>query len=68
MVRRPAAGIAAKLGNRSFRATGITAYLKNGGSLEKAAAMTRKVLKLALDGRAASGQMSSVSVTLLPTG
>jgi integrase len=28
-----------KLGNHSFRATGITAYLKNGGTLEKAAAM-----------------------------
>jgi len=28
-----------KLGNHSFRATGITAYLKNGGTLEKAAQM-----------------------------
>ena len=37
--RMAAAGIAAKAGNHSFRATGITAYLKNGGSLEKAAAM-----------------------------
>jgi len=27
------------LGNHSFRATGITACLKNGGTLEKAAAM-----------------------------
>jgi integrase len=37
MIRRraAAAGIATKLGNHSFRATGITAYLKNGGSLEK---------------------------------
>ena len=34
-----AAGIATKLGNHSFRATGITAYLKNGGTLEKAVAM-----------------------------
>ena len=34
-----AAGIATKLGDHSFRATGITAYLKNGGTLEKAAAM-----------------------------
>ena len=33
-----AAGIATKPGNHSFRATGITAYLKNGGTLEKAAA------------------------------
>jgi integrase len=41
MVRRgaAAAGIATKLGNHSFRATGITAHLKNGGTLEKAAAM-----------------------------
>ena len=37
--RATAAGIATKLGNHSFRATGITAYLKNGGTLEKAAAM-----------------------------
>lgn len=34
-----AAGIATKIGNHSFRATGITAYLKNGGVLEKAASM-----------------------------
>jgi integrase len=37
--RTAAAGIGTKLGNHSFRATGITAYLKNGGTLEKAAAM-----------------------------
>lgn len=37
--RAVAAGIATKLGNHSFRATGITAYLKNGGTLEKAAQM-----------------------------
>ena len=28
-----------KIGNHTFRATGITAYLKNGGTLERAAAM-----------------------------
>lgn len=41
MVRRRAlgAGIATRIGNHSFRATGITAYLKNGGTLEQAAAM-----------------------------
>ena len=41
MVRRRAvaAGIETAIGNHSFRATGITAYLKNGGTLEKAAAM-----------------------------
>ena len=37
--RAVAAGIATKVGNHSFRASGITAYLKNGGTLEKAAAM-----------------------------
>ena len=37
--RALAAGIATKIGNHSFRATGITAYLKNGGTLEKAASM-----------------------------
>ena len=37
--RTAAAGIETKVGNHSFRATGITAYLKNGGTLEKAAAM-----------------------------
>jgi site-specific recombinase XerD len=37
--RAAAAGIVTKVGNHSFRATGITAYLKNGGTLEKAAAM-----------------------------
>jgi integrase len=37
--RTAAAGIATKLGNHSFRATGITAYFKNSGTLEKAAQM-----------------------------
>jgi site-specific recombinase XerD len=37
--RAAAAGIVTKLGNHSFRATGITTYLKNGGTLEKAAQM-----------------------------
>ncbi|WP_288827719.1 tyrosine-type recombinase/integrase [uncultured Paraburkholderia sp.] len=41
MVRRraTAAGIGTAIGNHTFRATGITAYLKNGGTLENAAAM-----------------------------
>jgi len=41
MVRRRAlaAGIGTKIGNHTFRATGITAYLSNGGTLENAAAM-----------------------------
>jgi hypothetical protein len=34
-----AGGIETTLGNHSFRTTGTTAYLKNGGTLEKAAAM-----------------------------
>ena len=37
--RAAAAGIDTKIGNHSFRATGITAYLKNGGTIENAAAM-----------------------------
>ena len=45
MVRRraAAANIATAIGNHSFRATGITAYLKNGGTLEKAAMMANHV-------------------------
>ncbi len=41
MVRRRAAsaGIMAPIGNHSFRATGITAYLSNGGALEHAQSM-----------------------------
>lgn len=41
MVRRraKAAGIATQISNHTFRATGITAYLKNGGTLERAAAI-----------------------------
>ena len=37
--RARAAKITTKIGNHSFRATGVTAYLKNGGTLEKAAQM-----------------------------
>ena len=38
MVRRraAAAGIAAAIGNHTFRATGITNFLENGGTLEHA--------------------------------
>lgn len=41
MVRRraAAAGIETRIGNHTFRATGITTYLKNGGTLENAAAI-----------------------------
>jgi site-specific recombinase XerD len=37
--RARAAGITAKIGNHTLRATGVTAYLNNGGTLEKAAQM-----------------------------
>jgi len=41
MIRRRAAtaGITAPIGNHTFRATGITAYLANGGALERAQEM-----------------------------
>ncbi len=41
MIRRRAvaAGIHAPIGNHTFRATGITAYLGNGGALEHAQSM-----------------------------
>jgi len=39
MIRRSAAGIQTRIGNHTFRATGITAYLKNGGLLETAQQM-----------------------------
>ena len=41
MIRRraAAAGIKTQVGNHTFRATGITAYLKNGGRLEIAQQM-----------------------------
>ena len=35
--RARAAEITTKIGNHTFRATGVTAYLKNGGTLERAA-------------------------------
>ena len=46
MVRRRGlqARIGTQIGNHSFRATGITAYLKNGGTLERAAAMVNHAL------------------------
>ena len=41
MIRRraAAAGIVTKIGNHSFRATGITEYLRNGGKIEIAQQM-----------------------------
>jgi integrase len=45
MIRRRTGGadIATKIGNHTFRASGITAYLKNGGTLENAANMANHV-------------------------
>ena len=37
--RTKTAEITTKIGNHTFRATGVTAYPKNGGTLEKAAQM-----------------------------
>jgi len=46
MVRRRAlaVGIGTSIGNHAFRATGITTYLKNGSTLENAAAMGLRTL------------------------
>ena len=40
--RAKAAGIRTRIGNHCFRATGITAYLKNGGRLEIAQQMANR--------------------------
>jgi hypothetical protein len=37
--RAKSAGLTTRVGNHTFRATGVTAYLKNGGTLERAAQM-----------------------------
>ncbi len=37
--RARAAGITTRIGNHTFRATGVTAHLKNGGTLQRAAQM-----------------------------
>jgi hypothetical protein len=39
MIHARAAEIATKIGNHTFRVTGVTAYLKNGGTLERAVQM-----------------------------
>ena len=39
--RAKAAGIDTRVGNHTFRTTGVSAYLTNGGMLEKAAKMGR---------------------------
>ena len=41
-VRRRAAGIRTKIGNHTFRAAGIAAYLKNGGKLQVARQTTAR--------------------------
>jgi len=61
--RAAAAGIATKLGNHMFRAAGITAYLKNGGTLEKAAAMRERTMRRrAQRSFTIAGEMRSVSM------
>jgi integrase/recombinase XerD len=42
--RAKATGIKTKIGNHTFRATGITAYLKNGGKLEIAQQLSAQIL------------------------
>jgi site-specific recombinase XerD len=37
--RAKSAGITTRVRNHTFRATGVTAYLQNGGTLERAARM-----------------------------
>jgi hypothetical protein len=58
--RAAAAGIATKLGNHSL-ATGITAYLKNGGTLEKALRW-RIMRRPARHNSTIAGAMRSVSM------
>jgi integrase/recombinase XerC len=61
--RAAAAGIASRLGNHSFRATGITAYLENGGTLEKAAAMANHASTRTTQGLSTiAGAMRSASM------
>jgi hypothetical protein len=48
--------------NHSFRATGITAYLKNGGTLEKAAAMANPVPSSGQPSELQSGAKSPTTV------
>ena len=59
--RAAAAGIATKLGNHSFRATGITAYLKNGGTLERRPQRWRTTPRPARRSSTIAGAMSSAS-------
>jgi integrase len=42
--RAKSGGITTRVGNHTFRATGVTAYLKNGGTLECAARMAKPCL------------------------
>jgi integrase len=71
MVRRRAAAvsIATKVGNHGFRATGITAYLNNGGTLEKAAAIanhastrTTQLYDRRLDGMSLNEEVERIRV------
>ena len=70
--RAPAAGLIVHVGNHSFRATGITAYLNAGGTLENAQAMaahesprTTKLYEQATKSRSmrSSGSRSDAALT-----
>ena len=60
MIRRraAAAGIFAPIGNHTFRATGITAYLGNGGALEHAQSVGKSWLACALGFKACRENLS----------
>ena len=60
--RKNAAGIATRLGNHSFRATGISAYLKNGGMLEKKPRKWRTMPARAQRSSMTAGAMNSASM------
>jgi peptide/nickel transport system substrate-binding protein len=56
---RLAAGVMAPIGNHSFRVTGITAYLANGGALEQTQAMAaHENLPLGTTSRPASSSLA----------
>jgi len=66
MIRRRSllCGIKTKIGNHSCRATGITAYLKNGGTLEMAASMANRTTQL-YDRRAEALSLDEVERILI---
>ena len=65
MIRRraAAAGIMAPIGNHSFRATGISAYLSNGGALEHAQEMGTSSRRAHLLRRLVTSATAAISST-----